>query len=341
MSKTLSELGKTLPILTLNYSRYATEAIMPSNGKGLRLVYNMLQWASCNPHPDLQAQHTVTEFKDLLGMGISGLNAGRFIFHLHGVVGQKDGFVLSRQEYKSYVDKFAKHVGGVAANFSILAIGLGSGMYDEHMIKAFKEQRKVPLAQPSTEPRHTGSCWPRHAGSRWPRQPLAQTRRQLLAQTHRQLSYPGPAKQSPDTQAAVRPLAQRSTIWTSAGLGKMKYTPEIFDCDDFAVCMKVSAASSERHLSQVATCLLQMATCHRLSHTMACLQAAVSQWSYTNRDKLPKAGAAFGIYWASKPGSNHAFNFFYDKHNNIVYFEPQTGQFDGSLLEYKPYKVIY
>ena len=99
-------------------------------------------------------------------------------------------------------------------------------------------------------------------------------------------------------------------IWNDSGLGNYQGKQQKFDCDDFSVCMK----------------------------------AAVSKYSYNQTLPIDK-GSLCGIIYArvnpvvpgGRPG--HAFNFTIDPFENLILFEPQSGQ-SIPHGQYTPYLCI-
>ena len=90
-------------------------------------------------------------------------------------------------------------------------------------------------------------------------------------------------------------------IWNDSGLRNYRRTPEKFDYDDFAVCMK----------------------------------AAVSKYSY-NQSQPADKGSLCGIMWGRNREGAHAYNFTIDPFGNLILLDPQNGQ-QIAHNEYDPY----
>ena len=78
----------------------------------------------------------------LLGGGDARLHVGKFIFHLHGVIGTRQGFVLHPDQY-DVQGAFAEEMGAVMTQYSLLTVGVG----------------ELPALRAAAAYTMFGSCW--------------------------------------------------------------------------------------------------------------------------------------------------------------------------------------
>lgn len=100
------------------------------------------------------------------------------------------------------------------------------------------------------------------------------------------------------------PYQEATQIFTDSGLARYKWTPNVFDCDDFSYVYKGQAS-----------------------------KAAYSEgleYSY-----------AVGVIFGTSTAGGHAVNLFIDVVGNVKVIEPQNGQIqDGKDWPYSPYFLL-